>query len=248
MRRRGVLPLLLLPLALSAGAAAAEAGCAPQRFEDTDYTVCRFDLREERLRLYSLDAAGEPYGSFDALEADLRGRGLELVFAMNAGMFGEDLKPIGLYVQEGQRLKKANRRDGPGNFHLKPNGVFYIDGDRGGVMETEAYLAAGLSPRYASQSGPMLVIDGKIHPKFSETGTSYQRRNGVGAPDPHTLIFAISETGVNFHSFARLFRDGLNCPNALFLDGSISSLHARELSRSDYYFEIGPMVALVRER
>jgi uncharacterized protein YigE (DUF2233 family) len=246
MTRRGV--LLLLLLALFAGAGKAEAGCAPQRFENNDYTVCRFDLRQERLRLYSLDEAGEPYGSFDALEASLSDKGLELVFAMNAGMYGEDLKPIGLYVQEGQRLKKANRRDGPGNFHLKPNGVFWIDGEKGGVVETEAYLASGLAPRYASQSGPMLVIDGQIHPKFSETGTSYQRRNGVGSPDPHTLVFAISETGVNFHSFARLFRDGLNCQNALFLDGSISSLHARELQRSDGFFDIGPMVALVRER
>ena len=171
---------------------------------------------------------------------------MDLLFAMNAGMYGEDLKPIGLYVEDGRRLKKANRRDGPGNFHLKPNGVFFIDGDKGGVMETEAYLASGLQPRYASQSGPMLVIDGKIHPKFSVDGTSYQRRNGVGSPDPHTLVFAISEGAVNFHSFARLFRDHLGCPNALFLDGSISSLHAAELSRSDGFFDLGPIVALAK--
>jgi hypothetical protein len=95
--------------------------------------------------------------------------------------------------RKANRFKKANRRDGPGNFHLKPNGVFFIDGEKGGVMETEAFLASGLEPRYASQSGPMLVIDGEIHPKFSEDGTSFQRRNGVGSPDPHTLVFAISE-------------------------------------------------------
>ena len=192
--------------------------------------------------------AGEPYGSFRALENALREEGLELVFAMNAGMYGEDLKPIGLYVEEGRRLKKANRRDGPGNFHLKPNGVFFIDGNKGGVMETEAFLASGIQPRYASQSGPMLVVDGEIHPKFSVDGTSYQRRNGVGAPDAHTLVFAISEGSVNFHSFARLFRDHLNCPNALFLDGSISSLHAAELSRSDGFFDLGPIVALAKAR
>ena len=238
--------LWLVLCALFWGAGAAEAGCAPERFEGNDYTICRFDLRQEKLQLFSLDPEGEPYGSFRALEAALREKDLELVFAMNAGMYGEDLKPIGLYVEEGRRLKKANRRDGPGNFHLKPNGVFFIDGGTGGVMETEAYLAAGLSPRYASQSGPMLVIDGEIHPKFSDKGTSYLRRNGVGSPDPHTLIFAISEGAVNFHSFARLFRDHLGCPNALFLDGSISSLHARDLSRSDGYFDIGPIVGLAR--
>lgn len=246
MRRGAWLWLVLCALVWTAGAA--EAGCAFTRFENNDYTICRFDLRQERLRLFSLDAAGEPYGSFGALADALREEGLELVFAMNAGMYGEDLKPIGLYVEDGRRLKKANRRDGPGNFHLKPNGVFFIDGDKGGVMETEAYLEAGLSPRYASQSGPMLVIDGEIHPKFSVDGTSYQRRNGVGSPDPHTLVFAISEGSVNFHSFARLFRDHLQCANALFLDGSISSLHAAELSRSDGFFDLGPIVALAKLR
>jgi uncharacterized protein YigE (DUF2233 family) len=244
MRRWGWLCLLLAALAW--GSAAAEAGCEPLRFEDSDYTVCRFDLRREQLRLFSLDPKGEPYGSFRALEAALRERNLELIFAMNAGMYGEDLKPIGLYVEEGRRLKKVNRKDGPGNFHLKPNGVFFIDGAKGGVMETEAFIGSGISPRYASQSGPMLVIDGKIHPKFSQDGTSYQRRNGVGSPDPHTLVFAISEGSVNFHSFARLFRDHLGCPNALFLDGSISSLHAAELSRSDGFFDVGPIVALAK--
>jgi uncharacterized protein YigE (DUF2233 family) len=246
MRRRAWLWLVFF--ALTWGAGEAGAGCAPERFEDNDYTICRFDLRKEDLRLFSLDASGEPYGSFRTLADTLREKDMELVFAMNAGMYGEDLKPIGLYVEDGQRLKKANRRDGPGNFHLKPNGVFFMDGEKGGVMETEAFLASGISPRYASQSGPMLVIDGAIHPKFSVDGTSYQRRNGVGAPDPHTLVFAISEGSVNFHSFARLFRDHLDCANALFLDGSISSLHATELSRSDGFFDLGPIVALAKRR
>ena len=238
--------LLLMLFALLWGARSAEAGCEAESFEGNDYTICRFDLRQESLRLYNLDPSGTPYGSFRALEEALRGQGLDLVFAMNAGMYGEDLKPIGLYVENGKRLKKANRRDGPGNFHLKPNGVFFIDGKTGGVMETEAFLRSGITPRYASQSGPMLVIDGEIHPKFSADGTSYQRRNGVGSPDPHTLVFAISEGGVNFHSFARLFRDHLGCRNALFLDGSISSLYAADLSRSDGFFDLGPIVALAK--
>ena len=238
--------LLAVFLLLPAGAA--QAACAPDRFDGNDYVICRFDLRQEVLRLYSLAPDGEPYGSFAALSESLATRGETLAFAMNAGMYGEDLKPIGLYVEDGRTLKKANRRDGPGNFHLKPNGVFFIDGESGGVMETEAFLAAGFTPRFASQSGPMLVVNGVIHPKFSETGTSLQRRNGVGSPDAHTLVFAISEDGVNFHSFARLFRDHLNCPNALFLDGSISSLHAAELDRSDGFAALGPIVALAKPR
>ena len=244
MRRS--LPLWLLLLACFAGVQGAVAACAPESFVGNDYTVCRLDLRQEALPLSSLDGEGEPYGSFVSLSAALAREGRELAFGMNAGMYGEDLKPIGLYVEDGHTFRKANRRNGPGNFHLKPNGVFFMDGPSGGVMETEAFLASGLKPRYASQSGPMLVVDGEIHPKFSAQGTSLQRRNGVGAPDGHTLVFVISEGRVNFHSFARLFRDHLNCPNALFLDGSISSLHAPELARSDGFFPLGPIVALVK--
>ncbi len=237
---------LFLALALFASAAPVKAACAEESFEGNNYTICRFDLRQDRLQLFSLDAAGEPYGSFGALEEALRPAGRSLAFAMNAGMYDDNLKPIGLYVENGQTAKKINRRDGPGNFHLKPNGVFYISGDRGGVIETEAFIAARVKVDYASQSGPMLVVDGRIHPKFTEDGTSRQRRNGVGASDDHTLVFAISDSYVNFHAFARLFRDHLNCPNALFLDGSISSLHAPELGRSDRFFPLGPIVGLVK--
>lgn len=240
--------LWLIVLGVLLGAVQAEAACVAESFEGNDYTVCRFDLRKDHLALFNLDGSGQPYGSFRALSDALKARGQSLAFAMNAGMYGEDLKPVGLYIEGGNVLKKANRRDGPGNFHMKPNGVFFIDGTKGGVMETEAYLAAGLKPQFASQSGPMLVVDGQIHPKFSADGTSLQRRNGVGSPDGHTLVFALSESFVNFHSFARLFRDHLKCPNALFLDGSISSVHAPELGRSDDFAPLGPIVALVKDR
>ena len=238
--------LWLLVLGLLLGAARAEAACTAETYDGNDYTVCRFDLRQDHLQLFSLDDKGEPYGSFAARSLALADKGEGLSFGMNAGMYGEDLKPIGLYIEDGKTLHKLNRRNGPGNFHMKPNGVFFIDGDRGGVMETEAFAASGLHPQFASQSGPMLVVDGRIHPKFSPEGTSLQRRNGVGAPDDHTLIFVISEDWVNFHSFARLFKDGLGCPNALFLDGSISSLHAPDMGRSDGFALLGPIVALVK--
>jgi uncharacterized protein YigE (DUF2233 family) len=242
----GAVRLWLLALGLLLGAARAEAACTAETYEGNDYTVCRFDLRQDRLRLFSLDDRGEPYRSFAALSVALADKGERLAFGMNAGMYGEDLKPVGLYIEDGRTQRKLNRRNGPGNFHLKPNGVFFIDGDTGGVMETEAFAASGLHPQFASQSGPMLVVNGRIHPKFSADGTSLQRRNGVGAPDSHTLVFVISEDWVNFHSFARLFKDRLGCPNALFLDGSISSLHAPDVGRSDGFAPLGPIVGLVK--
>ena len=233
-------------LAVALTATPAVAACEVMNFEGDSYTTCRFNLPAEPLALYNLDADGQPYGSFSALTKALAAEGKALAFAMNAGMFGEDLKPIGLYVENGKQSHKINRRSGSGNFHLKPNGVFYVAGGEAGVLETEAYAKKGMKPDFATQSGPMLVINGRIHPKFTETGPSKKRRNGVCAPVKGEVVFAISNGFVNFHSFARLFRDGLNCQNALFLDGSVSSLHAPELGRSDGFFDLGPMVAVVK--
>ncbi len=235
-------------LCLQSIGVAAEQLCAPLNYADNAYTVCHADLREMRLELFNLDGQGAPLGSFGALAESLRREGKELGFAMNAGMFDEALKPIGLYVEDGTESKKLNRRDGYGNFHVKPNGVFYIKGDRARVIATEAYVRMREKPDFATQSGPMLVIDGKIHPKFSETGMSYKIRNGVGMLDAHIAIFVISENAVNFYDFAKLFRDRLKCANALFFDGTVSSLYSPELGRNDGFAALGPMVGAVKVR
>ena len=244
---RRFFPVVLF-LYLQAFGAAAEQLCAPLSYEDNSYSVCRIDLRETRLELFNLDDQGAPLGSFGALAESLRVEGKELGFAMNAGMFDEALKPIGLYIEDGTESKKLNRRDGYGNFHVKPNGVFFIKGDQVGVVATEAYVKLNEKPDFATQSGPMLVIDGKIHPRFSETGKSYKMRNGVGMLDAHTAIFVISENAVNFYDFALLFRDRLKCANALFFDGTVSSLYSPELGRNDGFAALGPMVGAIKLR
>lgn len=239
--------LLVIAAAFAAAGARATAGpCRSLTFESAEYTICTFDTRQTRLALYNLDQGGHPYGSFAALAADLATKGKTLLFAMNAGMYDDSLKPIGLYVEDGRQVKRVNRRGGPGNFHMKPNGVFFVGGSKAGILETEAFVKAKPSAELATQSGPMLVIDGAIHPKFSPDGPSLKRRNGVGISDDHTTIFAISESPVNFHSFARLFRDALNCRNALFFDGTVSSLYNPEIGRADGFYPLGPIIAAVR--
>jgi uncharacterized protein YigE (DUF2233 family) len=236
---------VVLFLGLQSFGVAAETLCSPLTYDDNAYSVCRIDLRETRLELFNLDDQGAPLGSFAALAESLSMEGKELGFAMNAACLMR-LKPIGLYVENGAQAKKLNKRDGYGNFHVKPNGVFYITGDRVGVAATDAYVKLNEKPDFATQSGPMLVIDGKIHPKFSPGGVSYKMRNGVGVLDAHTVIFAISENAVNFHDFALLFRDGLKCANALFFDGTVSSLYRPELGRNDGFAALGPIVGAVK--
>jgi uncharacterized protein YigE (DUF2233 family) len=224
--------------------ATAFAGCKSELFNNHSYSVCRFDMRTEHVELFNLDQNDIPLGNFNRLLQNLKSEGKTLTFAMNAGMYDQNLRPIGLYVENGVEAKKINRRNGGGNFHLKPNGVFYIAGDKAGVMETEAFAKSGIKPDFATQSGPMLVVNNKIHPRLSPTGTSFKIRNGVGVMDDHTAMFVISNDPVQFYEFASVFKDQLGCKNALFLDGSISSLYSSEISGVGGYVPLGPMVGV----
>lgn len=228
--------------------AAATSPCDQVVFEGSEFTVCAFDSRTNELELRWKDDQGEPLRSFERLEAELGDGAEEVAFAMNAGMYDEEGAPIGLYVSEGEQLKSINLRAGPGNFHMKPNGVFSVD-RTGSVAVTPSgrFEKAVPHPVWATQSGPMLVIDGKIHPKFDADGVSKLVRNGVGVRDPHSAFFVISEEGVSFGRFARLFRDKLGCNNALFLDGSVSSLWDPANGRRDAYSRLGPMILVLRE-
>jgi uncharacterized protein YigE (DUF2233 family) len=194
-----------------------------------------------------LDPAGAPLRSFAALETHLGPRASKLLFAMNAGMYDEAGKPIGLYVEDGKQRKPVNLRDGPGNFHLKPNGVFAVDrAGRASVIASERFKPG--SARWATQSGPMLLVSGKLHPRFDSDGPSRLLRNGVGADGSGGAWFAISEEGVSFGRFARFFRDELGCRDALFLDGSVSSLWDAPAERQDAYPNLGPLVAVFRNQ
>jgi len=222
--------------------------CRAVEFETAFYTVCSVSLDAD-IRLFHSDGDGNLHGQFDALAADLEAQGLELVFAMNAGMYHEDRAPVGLYVEAGEERARIVLGPGPGNFGMVPNGVFSIAPDGGAaVWESETFAETAPPVAYATQSGPMLVVDGDIHPRFNPEGTSKKRRNGVGiTADGKTVHFVISDVPVNFHGFARLFRDELGTPNALFLDGGVASkIYAPELERNEKGLEMGPMVGVVR--
>ena len=244
--QRGALAALIVLPCLAGGATRALAACAPKTFDGAKFTVCAFDPRRDDIRLFLSGTDGKPYGSFAALAQALKAKGETLMFAMNAGMFRDNLSPVGLYVEDRKKLHEADTRAGATNFHLKPNGVFWVGDGLAGVAETSRFLADPPAARYATQSGPMLVLDGKIHPKIKPGGASLKIRNGVGACDRGAVMFAIADEPVNFDAFARLFRDGLSCRNALFLAGSVSSLYAPDLDRDDEHAPIGPIVGVVR--
>jgi prepilin-type processing-associated H-X9-DG protein len=213
------------------------------------FSVCRFDTAKDELRLAWRGRAGGALRSLAALEGELGKDARRVRFAMNAGMYDEAGAPIGLYVEHGKELKKLNLKSGPGNFHLKPNGVFAADADgRLSVTASSRFTNGVRAPQWATQSGPMLVIDGKIHPKFDANGRSRHIRNGVGVRDASTALFVISEEPVSFGRFARLFRDSLGCANALYFDGNVSSLWDPGSGRQDATSDLGPMVVVLAKR
>jgi uncharacterized protein YigE (DUF2233 family) len=233
-----------LALAFLLAPVAAEAvECRDTSFEGASYTICEVTAGED-LRLFHSGADGA-YGSFRNVDAALAAEGKTLGFAMNAGMYHRDLAPVGLYVEDGVEVSKLVTRDGPGNFGLLPNGVFCI-GQGFRVVESRAFKAERPDCRHATQSGPMLVIDGELHPKLLPGSDSLYVRNGVGVTgDGSRAVFAISNDAVNFHAFARFFRDALGLTDALYFDGNISRLYAPQLGRHDGGFPMGPIVGTV---
>jgi uncharacterized protein YigE (DUF2233 family) len=245
--------LLLLAAALAACSAPPDTqqppaetvagNCQERSFEGSRFTACRYDARRQNLEL-ALDDGAAPLRSFERLRDHLGPRAERLLFAMNAGMFDEAGQPIGLYVESGRQRHKINLRPGPGNFHMLPNGVFAADAQgHVSIVASTSYNPAS-RPLWATQSGPLLVIDGAFHPQISADGTSLYVRNGVGVADPNIAWFVISDEPVSFGRLARFFRDGLGCRNALYFDGAVSSLWDRPAGRMDDGHALGPMIAV----
>ncbi|HHB80356.1 MAG TPA: hypothetical protein ENK83_01220 [Aliiroseovarius sp.] len=216
--------------------------CKTAEFEERSFSLCEV-MADEDLRLFLRDADGEILGTFSEVEETL-GEG-KLSFAMNAGMFHPDRRPVGLYIEDGKQEATLSDGGGYGNFGLLPNGVFCI-GEGLRVWESDAFAAAHPTCRYASQSGPMLVINGALHPRFMADSTPRYYRNGVGtSADGSRAVFVISDARVTFHQFARFFRDYLSLPDALFFDGNVSRLYAPQIGRNDLGAPLGPIVGVV---
>ncbi|WP_291430642.1 phosphodiester glycosidase family protein [Deinococcus sp.] len=188
------------------------------------YTVATVNPATDRLQLHWLNpSTGAPYATFAQLRARLHRERRTLGFATNSGIYAPGLKPLGLHVEQGRTLVPLNMARSGGNFALLPNGVFWVKGARVGVTETRRYATLNVQPTFATQSGPLLLQGGKVHPEFNRGSTSFKLRSGVGVCRDGRVRFAVSAGPVNFYSFAVFFRDTLDCPDALYLDGSISA-------------------------
>jgi uncharacterized protein YigE (DUF2233 family) len=247
-RTASVLAFALLPSAAFAWTKPPpDDACRPTQFEGDSFTLCQAVPGRQSWRLVDRGPDGMPLRSFAKLKA--MGGKAPVAFAMNAGMFDARGLPVGLLVIDGKQEKPLVQGKGSGNFFLKPNGVFYEDATGWHVSDTRVYATDqhdGL--RFATQSGPMLLIDGALNPQITRDGPSRKRRNGVCVDAKGVAWFAISEAPVSFGRFARLFRDRIGCRDALYLDGSVSSLWDPAADRRDDRAPLGPIVVAEQSR
>ncbi len=160
-------------------------------------------------------------------------------------MYQKNLSPVGLYIENKIIKTKIDTTTQVGNFYLKPNGIFFITNDnKAGVCQTEKFINKNI--KYATQSGPMLVIDGAIHPSFNEGSTNLNIRNGVGILPNGNTIFSMSKKDINFYDFAKYFRD-LGCKNALYFDGFVSRTYLPEQNWIQTDGNFGIIVAVVKD-
>lgn len=219
--------------------------CASVTFENVPLTHCIADPAKHGVSMDLGPKGNTPYRSFAKLAAARPTNAPTIAFAFNGGMYDGEGKPIGYYVESGDRLKELSRSDGPGNFHLKPNGVFYGTGSKWRVRPSEDfYSQVGDRPEFGTQSGPMLVIDGKLHPEITQDGPSRMVRNAVGVDKEGRAHFVISEGPLSFGKLARFYRDVLKTPNALYLDGNVSALWDPATGRMDNRVPIGPLIVV----
>lgn len=225
--------------------AEAPSACRQVTFEDVPLTHCIADPASHRIAMANLGADKQPFGSLAAFAGTVDAA--TIAFAMNGGMYGDDLKAIGYYVEKGERLVELNRGEGEGNFYMKPNGVFFGSGGSGWrVLGSNTFFeTVGERPEFGTQSGPLLVNEGKLHPEIQDHGPSKAIRNGVGVDDSGRAHFVISDAPVSFGQLARYFRDEVKAPRALYLDGQVSSLWDPARGRMDKG-RVGPIIVVTK--
>jgi uncharacterized protein YigE (DUF2233 family) len=196
--------------------------------QDSDlFITYKVDVKKSDLRLYWKNDRNEQFNSIGNLKTWIESKNKKLVFAMNGGMYMEDRSPLGLYIENTKQVRRLNTAHGSGNFYLQPNGVFYITaGNNAAICKTSDFKNNG-KIKYATQSGPLLVVDGSINSVFTKGSSNTNIRNGVGILPNGEVIFSMSKDAVNFYDFAKYFQD-MGCKYALYLDGFVSRTYLPE--------------------
>jgi|GEM_PF-470169 len=217
---------------------------------NTENTLYIVDIKKAQFGLFLANAKGQKYRNIGTLKADLARQKQELIFGMNAGMYTPTGDPEGLYIVEGKELFPIDMEPMPKdkflNFYMEPNGVFLITSkEEAKIVRRQDYKFSKGEVKYATQSGPMLLINGAINSYFNENSKNKKIRNGIGVMEDGRLVCIISNEPITFYNFAILFKE-LGCKNALYLDGVISKMYVPSIGRMDLSGNLGPIIGIIR--
>ncbi len=203
----------------------------------------RVDPKTERIRMYWKGADGVPYQSISAfLKAKDYPNGV-IGMVMNGGIYDPLSRPLGLYIENSRRLVPLNLADGDGNFFMKPNGVFFL---RKGVAAIADARDFKDHPDItdAVQSGPLMIKNGVIHPRFRVGSDSRKVRNAVGVTAQGDVVFFLSSDPVNFYDFARFAQKRHAIVDLLYLDGTISQMYTKTGAVPALEYPLTTMIAV----
>ena len=209
------------------------------------YVSYKVDVSKTDLRLYWKNDKNQQFNSIANLKSWVESKNKKLVFAMNGGMYMENRSPLGLYIENTKQWRRLNTARGGGNFYLQPNGVFYITTDnKPGICKTREFVNNG-KIKYATQSGPLLVVNGAINPIFTKGSANTNIRNGVGILPTGEVVFAMSKSDVSFYDFAKYFHDQ-GCKYALYLDGFVSRTYLPEKNWTQTDGDFGVIIGVTK--
>ncbi len=228
-------------------------------FKGVKYDVFVADLRSVKLQMHWKNRQNLLLKDINSLKKEVEQKGDKLLFATNGGIYSGDYTPEGLYIENGKVLSRLNLKDAGGNFYLKPNGVFTVTNNNSAtIVKSEDFpklektlSKSNMKVDFAIQSGPQLLIDGKIHPKFRAGSPNTYIRNGVGIFNNNSkkVVFAISHQAVNLYDFASFFYEVGKCDDALYLDGFVSRMYleGNATSRKDLDGNFTTMISAIKK-
>ncbi|MDF2439505.1 MAG: hypothetical protein JWN98_489 [Abditibacteriota bacterium] len=193
-------------------------GVEMRRFDASEHglrvPIVAFRVAPERLHI----AVG------NSLSATSWRRKEKAIAAMNGGYFDVTDRSLGLRVSDGRQVA---------SLHGKRWSVFRIKNGAAAILpasDVAAALKRGVRYQQAVQCGPMLVRDGKV----GTFKAQWARRTGLGVTRDNRVILAVADGQLSLLAWAQLWaaRDGLNCPNALNLDGGSSTQLSLRTSKS----------------
>lgn len=221
--------------------------CSDKLKNENDFVIFEANPKVENVSLYWKNDDGVILKSINNLKNKVERDKKRLKFAMNGGMFEINNSPKGLYIENFKILNKIDTLSGKGNFYLNPNGVFYLTKKNDAeLIETKAFKYNS-NIKYATQSGPMLLVNEEINPIFQVHSKNVNIRNGVGILKNGDIVFIMSKKEVNFYNFASIFKE-LGCTKALYLDGFVSRAYYPEKKWIQKDGDFGVMIGVTESK